>query len=80
MSKIFLLAILITAGTCSFAQSNITWTGGNNIASNTYSNMHPRMSLDGAGNPLIVWGRMSDESVFFSRWTGTMFTTPMKGT
>lgn len=49
-----------------------------NISTNTYGNMHPRITLDGAGNPLVVWGRMSDESVFFSRWNGTMFTTPVK--
>lgn len=40
--------------------------------------MHPRMSLDASGNPLVIWGRMSDESVFFSQWNGTMFTTPIK--
>lgn len=51
---------------------------GMNISTNTYGNMHPRITLDGAGNTLVVWGRMSDESVFFSRWNGTMFTTPIK--
>jgi hypothetical protein len=49
-----------------------------NISTNTYSNMHPRMTLDRSGNPLVIWGRMSDESVFFSKWNGTMFTTPVK--
>ncbi|MBI3258071.1 MAG: T9SS type A sorting domain-containing protein, partial [Ignavibacteriae bacterium] len=33
---------------------------------------------DGSGNPMVIWGRMSDESVFFSRWTGTSFSTPVK--
>ncbi len=71
---IFLCCISITA----FAQNDITWNMGMNLANNTYSNMHPRMSLDGDGNPLVVWGRMSDQAVFFSRWNGTAFTTPVK--
>lgn len=40
--------------------------------------MHPRMSLDANENPLVIWGRTSDESIFFSRWNGTMFTQPVK--
>ncbi len=40
--------------------------------------MHPRMALDGAGNPMVIWGKMSDESIFFSKWNGTAFTTPVK--
>ncbi len=60
------------------AQSGITWGASANITSNTYGNMQPRMAMDANGNALVVWGRMSDESVFFSRWTGTSFSTPMK--
>lgn len=61
-----------------FAQKDIAWNMGMNIATNSYGNLHPRMSLDQAGNPLIVWGKMSDESVYFTRWNGTGFTTPVK--
>lgn len=60
------------------AQSGISWDQGTNIASNSYSNMHPRMALNTAGNPLVIWGRMSDQSVYFSRWNATGFTTPIK--
>lgn len=60
------------------SQSGITWTMGMNISTNTYGNMHPRTALDRGGNPLVVWGRMNDASVMFSRWNGTMFTTPVK--
>ena len=63
---------------CLSASAQITWTPGMNISSNSFSNMHPRIALDRAGNPMMVWGRMSDESVFFSKWNGTMFTTPIK--
>lgn len=72
------LSLLITVVFCISANAQITWTSGNNIATNTYSNMHPRMSLNGAGNPMVVWGRMSDQSVFFTRWNGAAFTTPIK--
>lgn len=61
-----------------FAQSGITWNMGMNISTNTYGNMHPRMTLDRAGNPLVIWGKMSDQSAYFSRWNGTMFSTPVK--
>ena len=40
--------------------------------------MHPRITMDGLGNPFVIWGRLSDASVFFSKWTGTAFTTPVK--
>lgn len=58
--------------------AQITWNMGMNISANTYGNMHPRMTLDGLGNPLVIWGKMSEQSVYFSKWTGTMFTTPIK--
>ena len=77
MKKLFTLCLLVaTLGMSAFSQ--ITWNGGMNISTNAYSSMHPRITLDAAGNPLVIWGRMSDESVFFSRWNGTMFTTPVK--
>ncbi len=76
LTTIFLL--LLFSVSISNAQSGITWNMGMNISTNTYSNMHPRMSLDAKGNPLVIWGRMNDESCFFSRWNGTMFTTPVK--
>lgn len=77
MRRILLLS-LICMSTVVSAQSDITWSMGMDISTNTYGNMHPRMALDGIGNPLVVWGKMSDESVYFSKWNGTMFTTPVK--
>ncbi len=77
MRKILLLS-LICINTFVSAQSGITWTMGMNISTNTYSNMHPRMALDSLGNPLVVWGKMSNESAYFSKWNGTAFTTPVK--
>jgi len=62
----------------SYAQSNINWSIGSNIAANTFGNNHPRVTMDAAGNALVVWGRSSDQSVFFSRWTGASFSAPLK--
>jgi len=63
---------------CISVNAQITWNMGMNISTNTNGNMHPRIALDRLGNPLVVWGKMSDESVYFSKWNGTMFTTPVK--
>ncbi|MDT3740200.1 MAG: T9SS type A sorting domain-containing protein [Candidatus Kapabacteria bacterium] len=76
--KIYLLIIFVCTSFIAYAESNIIWNPVINISTNTYGNMHPRISLDGLGNPLIIWGRMSDQSVYFSRWTGNMFTVPVK--
>lgn len=76
--KKLLLITFICISSHAFAQSGITWGMGMNIANSSHGNMHPRMSLDRTGNPLVVWGRMSDEAVYFSRWNGTMFTAPAK--
>src|SRR5262245_53432048 len=70
------MLFLLFAGAAT-SQSGITWTAGMNISANTYGNFHPRMALDAAGNPLVIWGRMANESVYFSRWNGSAFTTPV---
>ncbi|MES2590214.1 MAG: T9SS type A sorting domain-containing protein [Bacteroidota bacterium] len=60
-------------------QAQITWESTDmDISNNSFGNMHPRLAKDRMGNPLVVWGRMSDKSVMFSRWNGTGFTTPMR--
>ncbi|MSP58219.1 MAG: T9SS type A sorting domain-containing protein [Flavobacteriaceae bacterium] len=69
---------MIALAFCISANAQITWNMGMNISTNTNGNMHPRIALDRLGNPLVVWGKMSDESVYFSKWNGTMFTTPVK--
>lgn len=69
---------MIALAFCISANAQITWNMGMNISINTNGNMHPRMALDRLGNPLVVWGKMSDESVYFSKWNGTMFTIPVK--
>lgn len=74
--KYFLTLIAITL--CIATNAQITWNMGMNISINANGNLHPRITLDRLGNPLVVWGKLSDESVYFSKWNGTMFTTPVK--
>ena len=78
MKSIAFICLLISLPFLSLSQSGITWINGNNISSNQSGNMHPRISLDRQGNPLVVWGRMSDAAVMFSKWNGSQFTTPVK--
>lgn len=76
--KNYLLILLCCTGMIASAQSGITWNMTMDIANNSHDNMQPRVAVDGSGNPLVIWGRMSDESVLFSRWDGTAFTAPVK--
>ena len=61
-----------------FSNAQVTWGIETNVAASNYSNLHPRITVNASGEPLIIWGRMDDESVFFSRWNGSSFTTPIK--
>lgn len=78
MKKYYLIIVFVCSSIYALAQDGLTWNMGMNISTNTYGNMQPRVSVDGKGRPLVVWGRMSDQSVFFSRFNGTAFTTPVK--
>jgi hypothetical protein len=77
MKKIVYSLVLIFACVISEAQT-IAWSPAMDVASNTYDNLHPRVVTDRSGNPMVIWGRNSDASVFFSKWNGTGFTMPMK--
>ncbi|MBS1538354.1 MAG: hypothetical protein JST20_11480 [Bacteroidetes bacterium] len=77
MRKLIVI-MLLSVSVSAFAQGSISWEAGMNISNNSFSNMHPRVSIDGSGNPMVIWGRMSDQSVFFSKLNGTSFTAPVK--
>ncbi|TAL56862.1 MAG: T9SS type A sorting domain-containing protein [Bacteroidetes bacterium] len=77
MKKVIIL-LLAMLSLNAIAQNTITWSSGMNIAANSYDNLHPRIVIDDSGNPMVIWGRMSDKSVFFSRWNGVGFTAPVK--
>jgi hypothetical protein len=76
--KLITILLLITAPILLSAQSGITWNMGMNISTNNFGNYHPRITLDGSGNPMVIWGRFADKSVYFTRWNGTAFTTPVR--
>jgi hypothetical protein len=63
--------------TLSLHSQSITWSSPIDIAPSVYGNNHPRITLDNAGNPFILWGNMSTKKAWFSKWNGTSFTTPV---
>lgn len=73
-----LLSLLLTLSLPTFSQNGISWSPQSEVATNNYGNLHPRIVMDGSGNPLVLWGNMSDESAYLSRWNGINFTTPVK--
>lgn len=77
VNLLLLFALLLPAiGT--LAQSGIRWSDPTNIAASSFGNQHPRIAFDRLNNPLVIWGRASDESVFFARRDGQTFTEPIK--
>lgn len=68
---IFLSAFLLRA------QNPVVWTLAQSVASATYENQHPRIALDDAYQPLILWGHSDQKKAYFSRWTGNAFTQPV---
>lgn len=76
--KNFTFLLFILTSILVSAQSQITWFPTMDVAGSTYDNLHPRITTDAAGNPVIIWGRLSDDAVFLSRWDGYAFTPPLK--
>lgn len=74
MKKLLTLALLVYTF---HANAQVTWSAPVAVATSTYSNLHPRISLDRNGNPLVLWGNSSSRKAFFSKWTGSTFSTPI---
>lgn len=75
MKQIFTSLFLIAGSLQSFAQ--VTWSTPVTVSTGgTYGNLHPRVALNRAGNPMVLWGK-TDTKAYFSRWSGTAFTTPV---
>lgn len=55
------------------AQAQIIWDPAITVASPSLSHNWPRITIDGAGNPVVIWGNA--ERVMFARWNGNGFTT-----
>ncbi len=69
--------ILILAAHTTFAQTGIIWSQTADVASSQFGNMHPRVVIDGAGDPMILWGKGNANQVFFTHWTGNSFASPV---
>ena len=75
--KLTFSILLITFSICAFSQ-NITWSAPQSVATSGYENQHPRVVVNAAGNPVVVWGKSSANNVYISRWTGSSFSMPVQ--
>lgn len=75
MKNYYLLLALSALSFHSKGQT-ITWSPAIDVAPNSYNNEHPRVAVDGDGEPLVIWGNSSSEHANFSRWNGASFTMP----
>lgn len=73
MKQFFTSLLLIVGSLQCFSQIN--WSTPVTVYSGSGSNLHPRISLNRSGDPLILWGK-TDDKAFFSRWNGSSFTSP----
>lgn len=56
------------------AQTGISWNAAADIVS-ANGNNHPRIAIDGSGNPLVLWN--FNMTALFTRWDGNAFITPI---
>ena len=76
MKHVLLLSICLFS-IAAHAQT-ITWSAPQSVAASSYENQHPRVVVNAAGNPIVLWGKGSANNVYMSRWTGSAFSMPMK--
>src|SRR5438105_4883526 len=74
--KKYLLFLFVLSCLFSYGQSGITWSSAITVASSGYDNMHPRVALNANGDPMVLWGNSSNK-VYFARWNGAAFSTPV---
>ena len=73
MRSLFYLLFLIPMGLS--AQTDILWSDPIMISSESTGYDHPRISLNGDENAVVLWGNEGD--MYFSRQEGISFTTPL---
>ncbi|MFT5780037.1 MAG: hypothetical protein ACI837_002998, partial [Crocinitomicaceae bacterium] len=74
------MKLLLLAGICLFtasssAQNQITWGTTSDVSASNFGYNFPRIVKDGEGDPVISWTDNGD--MFFARWNGSGFTTPI---
>lgn len=57
--------------------NQITWSSPVTVTSGAaYGNLHPKISLNRNGDPLVLWGK-NNQRAYISRWTGSSFSSPV---
>jgi len=76
MRKIFIALLLLLNVNC-FSQKTVYWYEPIPVADKTYGNLHPRIVLDKADNPIVLWGDPNGRA-FISKWDGRAFSEPVQ--
>jgi hypothetical protein len=75
MKHCYISLLFLAIGVKGIAQ--VTWSTPVTVTTGAaFGNLHPRVTLNRSGNPLVLWGK-SDTKAYFSRWNGTAFTAPI---
>jgi hypothetical protein len=76
LKTLSLIALIFSAS--NVAAQSISWSSPLAVAATTYKNRHPRVAVAANDKPVVLWGNNIDNSVYFTRWTGSTFATPTK--
>jgi hypothetical protein len=75
--KLIYTLLLISLVNFVNAQSGLSWSPVIDISTSSIGNQHPRIVTDAAGKPMVIWGKVSTNEIYFSRWDDTSFTAPV---
>ena len=59
------------------AQKNVIWYDPIEVCDKTYGNLHPRIILDQAHKPLVLWGDINGKA-YLSKFNGKTFSEPVQ--
>ena len=75
--KVYLMLIFISISSSIFGQLEIVWEAAQSVAESQFGNIKPRIVLNGAGEPVVVFGKNNGE-LYLARKNGAQFTTPQQ--
>jgi hypothetical protein len=56
----------------------LSWSAPETVAMGSmYSNIYPRLTLNAAGDPVVIWGSGSNDKIYSAKWNGSAFDTPL---
>jgi len=76
MNKI-VAALLILFSIRGYSQDTVSWYDPITVTDKIFGNLHPRVALDGAGHPIVLWGDRNGNA-FIAKWAGKVFSEPIK--